>query len=124
TVVVGGMLAGAGCLGLGLLTRNQVWIVVWFSLAQAAVGATEGPFWATAIDLGRRRSGTATGIFNTGGNAGGALAPYLTPFVSLHMGWKFAIALGSIVCILGAALWYWIDPRRPEGADSNTEAVP
>ena len=96
-VVVGGMLLGAALLGVGLLASVPGWIVVWFGLALAAVGATEGPFWATAIELGGRQGGTAAGIFNTGGNAGGVLAPVVTPLVSRACGWLWGIGLGSLV---------------------------
>ena len=122
-VVVTGMLAGAVFLGLGIMTREPRWIVVWFALAMAAVGATEGPFWATAIDLGGRRGGTSAGIFNTGGNAGGALAPIVTPLVSKHVGWQWAIALGSIVCIAGVVLWFWIDTRQREDDSIGSGSV-
>jgi ACS family D-galactonate transporter-like MFS transporter len=118
-VAAGGMLAGAVLLICGLAAAQPVWIVVWFSLSLAAVGASEGPFWTTAIELGDRYSGTAFGIFNTGGNLGGLLAPSVTPFVCDHLPtawdevfrWKLAISLGSVVCILGAALWWKIDPN-------------
>ncbi|HEV3078987.1 MAG TPA: MFS transporter [Gemmataceae bacterium] len=118
-VAAGGMLAGAALLFCGLRSGTPVWIVAWFSLALAAVGASEGPFWTTAIELGGRRSGTACGIFNTGGNIGGVLAPSVTPFVFANLPlawdaifrWKVAISLGAVVCILGAALWWKIDPN-------------
>src|SRR5262249_37026729 len=111
-VPVGGMLAGAALLGLGLLAKEPGWIVLWFSLAMAAVGATEGPFWATAIDLGGRHGATAAGIFNTGGNAGGAIAPVLTPVVSKAFGWEWGIGLGSLICLAGVGFWWWIDPAE------------
>jgi ACS family glucarate transporter-like MFS transporter len=116
-VPVGGMLASAGLLLLGIKAENPLWIVVWFALAMAAIGATEGPFWATALDLGGRRGGTSAGIFNTGGNAGGILAPILTPWVSQQLGWTWGISLGSLYCLLGVVLWWWIDPRErvPDG---------
>jgi MFS family permease len=116
-VVVGGMLGGAALLGGGLLTTQPGWIVLWFALALAGVGATEGPMWATALELGGRRGATAAGIFNTGGNAGGVLAPVLTPLVSDAYGWPCGIGLGSLVCLAGVCLWWWISPeeevRRP-----------
>jgi MFS family permease len=115
-VPVGGMLAGAALLGLGLLAEEANWIVFWFSLAMAAVGATEGPFWATAIDLGGKNAATSAGIFNTGGNAGGAIAPILTPIVSKAWGWEWGIGLGSLVCLTGVCFWWWIDPA--EGRES------
>jgi ACS family D-galactonate transporter-like MFS transporter len=109
-VPVAGMLLSAGLLCLGILTKDPEWIVTWFALALAAVGASEGPFWATAIELGGRRGGSAAGICNTGGNAGGIVAPILTPWVSSLIGWQAGISLGSFICLLGAGLWWWIDP--------------
>ena len=113
-VVVGGMLSGAALLGCGLFTTQPGWIVLWFALALAAVGATEGPSWATALELGGRRGATAAGIFNTGGNAGGVLAPVVTPLVSNHYGWPWGIGLGSLVCLAGAGLWLGINPDEQD----------
>lgn len=112
TVVVGGMLGGAALLGAGLLATQPGWIVLWLALALAAVGATEGPMWATALELGGRRGATAAGIFNTGGNGGGVLAPVVTPYVSKAYGWQWGIGLGSLVCLAGVTLWLWIDPEE------------
>jgi MFS family permease len=114
-VVVGGMLLGAALLGGGLVAAQPGWIACWFALALAAVGATEGPMWATALELGGRRGATAAGIFNTGGNAGGVLAPVITPRVSNAYGWLWGIGLGSLVCVAGACLWLWIDPEESQG---------
>ena len=108
-MVLGGLL-----LGVGILVTEVAWIVVCFALAMAAVGATEGPAWATAIDLGGKQGATAAGIFNTGGNAGGVLAPVVTPLVSDWLGWQWAIGLGGLVCLIGACLWGWINPGEGE----------
>src|SRR5262249_9864799 len=61
-VAAGGMVIGAGFLVVGLLATEPGWIVVWFAVALAAVGATEGPMWATALELGGRQGATAAGI--------------------------------------------------------------
>jgi MFS family permease len=114
-VVVSGMLGGAAFLGVGLLATEPGWIATWFALALAAVGATEGPLWATALELGGRHGATAAGIFNTGGNAGGLVAPVVTPLVSQSFGWPWGIGLGSLVCLAGVTLWLWIDPGEGEG---------
>ena len=105
---VAGLLGSAAFLLLGIFAKQPAWIVIWFSLALGVMGASEGPFWSTAVELGRRRGGMAAAIMNTGGNAGGMLAPVLTPWVSAHFGWPTGIALGALVCLLGAACWAWI----------------
>ncbi len=106
----GGMFASAVLLGLGVLAREPGWIVAWFALAHAAIGASDGPFWATAVDLGGSKGGTAAAICNTGGNVGGMLAPVMTPWISGHLGWPWGIGLGGVICFLGALCWCWIDP--------------
>ena len=110
----GGMVASATLLGLGVLAHEPVWIVAWFALAHGAVGASEGPFWATAVDIGGDKGGTAAAICNTGGNVGGMLAPVLTPWISGHFGWPWGIGLGGVICFLGALCWCWIAPA-PHG---------
>ena len=64
----------------------------------------------------------SAGICNTGGNLFGLVAPILTPFLSHQVmrlfdvkeqvGWQWGIALGGLVCLIGAVLWLWIDPHE------------
>jgi sugar phosphate permease len=124
-VPVLGLVAGALFLWLGTSTRNEVVVAVCFTLAMAAVGTVEGPFWTTAIELGGRHGGTSAAIFNTGGNAGGIVAPVVTPVFGHFLGWEGGFALGSGVALAGALLWWWIDPseqcaeRRRDDAFEN-----
>jgi sugar phosphate permease len=111
-VPVVGMSASAVFVFMGVFATEPWAVVVLFSLALAAVGACEGPMWATAIDLGGKHGGTAAGVFNTGGNAGGILAPVLTPWVAKRWNWEAGISLGSVFCLVGVILWFWIDPRE------------
>jgi MFS transporter, ACS family, D-galactonate transporter len=109
-VAAGGLLAGTLFLGLGVFAHDPRWIVVWFSLAMAAVGMSEGPFWVTAIELGGSQGGASAAIFNTGGNFGGILAPVATPLLSNYLGWQGALPVAGFFCLVGAALWFWIHP--------------
>jgi MFS family permease len=123
-VPMGGMAAGAVLLGLGVLAKEPGWIVTWFAMALGAVGAAEGPHWATAVELGGRWGGSAAALLNTGGNAGGLLAPILTPWVGQRYGWGGAVALGSLVSLVGVAFWFGIDPgRKPRRKDAMTGMV-
>jgi len=117
------MIASAALLGAGVLCVDRFWIVTYFSLALASLGACEGAFWTTATDLGGDRGGTAAAIVNTGGNAGGALAPLLTPLISRHFGWKGAIAVACVYCFLGALCWFWIDPDEGLGRPDPVKSL-
>jgi MFS transporter, ACS family, D-galactonate transporter len=116
-VPVAGMVIGAAFLLLGIAVKQPEWIVACFSIALGAVGGAEAPTWTTAVELGGRRGGLAAGICNTGGNAGGLVAPVLTPLVASEFGWPTAIALGSAVCLVGVLLWKWIDPHERVAED-------
>lgn len=110
----GGMVLSAITLSLGILAREPSLIVAWFAFAHLAIGAAEGPVWATAVDIGGVKGGTAAAICNTGGNVGGMIAPVLTPWIGLNYGWPAAIGVGGGICVLGALCWCWISPRaRP-----------
>jgi ACS family glucarate transporter-like MFS transporter len=108
--------ASAGLLLLGIRASDPAWIVIWLSLALGVLGMAEGPFWVTAVEVGRGRGGFSAGVFNTGGNAGGILAPVITPWVSdtLGYGWEAGIGLGSAVGLFGAVLWLGIDPTNDD----------
>jgi MFS family permease len=115
------MSTSAALLLVGVSSSEPIWSVAWLSLALGALGAAEGPFWVTAVEVGGRRGGLSAAIFNTGGNAGGMLAPVVTPWISdaLGFGWQTGFAISSGVCLLGAACWYWIDvtpPSLPEAS--------
>jgi MFS transporter, ACS family, D-galactonate transporter len=117
-VPVGGLLIGAGALVPGSLSDNPEVTLLCIAIAMWGVGASEGAFWTTAVCLGGARGGLAAGILNTGGNAGGMLAPVVTPFISARYSWLAGFGLASTVCILGALCWAGIDPdnrREAEG---------
>lgn len=117
-----GMVGSAVTLCLATFLTNPVLIVAGFAVSLGLIGMSEGPSWATAIDLGKQRGGTSAGIFNTGGNGVGALAPFITPWFkawlvsTLNIGdlaaWGWSLRLGSLICLTGAALWLWIDPAE------------
>jgi ACS family D-galactonate transporter-like MFS transporter len=118
-VPMAGMSAGAVFLMCGVFSSEPQWIVAWFALALGAVGMAEGPFWATSIDMGGRRGGSAAAVLNFGGNAGGFLAPFLTPLIGKELNWGAAVGVGGLICLVGVVLWVWIDPRDRVGTTRN-----
>jgi MFS family permease len=112
-VPVVGMVLGAGFTLFGLFAVQPQWIVFWFTMAMGAFGMAEGPCWVLAIELGGRRGGSSAAIFNTGANLGGLLAPMGTPLISRFFDdWRVGIGFASVLCFLGATLWFWIDPSE------------
>jgi MFS family permease len=113
-VPAAGLLSSAVLVSAGVLVQNPVWVVSCFSLAMFAVGMSEGLFWTAAVELGGEDGGLSAAFFNTGGNAGGLLAPVVTPIFSSFFGWQGGFGLASAVCILGAVAWRWIDLRKSD----------
>lgn len=107
---VGGMLASGVLLLLGLLDIHPAWTVTCFTLSMGALGASESAFWVTGVELGGKRGGLSGAFLNTIGNIGGILAPVITPLFSSYFGWKAGLALASVLCIIGAGMWWWVDP--------------
>jgi MFS family permease len=107
---------------LGLMVQDMRLTIVAFALAAALVGASEGAFWTTVVELGGRFGGTAAGLMNLGGNAGGALSPYITPLLGglftatygADLGWRLSLAVAGGVAVAGAVLWVGVDDRAVE----------
>ena len=117
-LAIGAMTASSCLVLVGIHSTEQLATVSWLILSMGVLGLAEGPFWVTAVEVGGPRGGLSASIFNTGGNAGGFLAPVITPWLSdtLQLGWQIGISAGSLVCLLGGILWYWID-ISPQGQD-------
>jgi len=86
--------------------------VVLLALALGCCTMAEGPYWATAIDLGGDQAGASCGILNTGGNIGGILAPVITPLIAIRFGWAGGLYFASFLVLVGVATWLWVNPER------------
>jgi len=103
------------CIGVNLTGTWSVALLL--SLALGFASASDGPFWATAIDLGGKEVGAAGGIMNTGANLGGFIAPTLTPLIASVAGWSWALYFASLIVLVGVACWFFIDPSQRAGTN-------
>jgi ACS family glucarate transporter-like MFS transporter len=110
------------CLGINLSDPVAVTVVLSFSLGFAS--CSDGPYWASAIDVGGKHVGAAGGILNTGGNLGGFVAPVLTPFIAARAGWSWGLYFGSFVMMAGVVAWFFTDPTRAVGEGEGVPVRP
>jgi MFS family permease len=111
-VAMAGMGASAVLLCLGASGFGVAATVALLSLAFGFAASAEGPFWATAIEISGDQVGAGCGIFNTGGNVGGMLAPLITPLIAVHFGWAGGLYFGSLLVLIGMLMWLLIDPGK------------
>lgn len=114
------------CVGVNM--SHAFGVAACLSLALGFASASDGPYWATAIDLGRRNVGASSAVMNTGGNLGGFLAPILTPLIASYAGWSWGLYFGAGVVLIGVVIWFLIDPAETsvletQGADLRSASV-
>ncbi len=105
TIASTGMVASALLLYLGVNANGDVLIVFLLAMALGCAAASEAPFWTSAADAGGKDAGAATGMMNGIGNAGGLIAPVLTPYLAERAGWSAGLYFASGVVLVGAAIW-------------------
>jgi ACS family glucarate transporter-like MFS transporter len=118
---VSGLVLVALFLFAGAAAPNPYWAIALLSLCFAGTQFTEGAYWAGQTFVAGRNTAPATGILNTGGNLGGAIATPLVPILAERFGWFAALSSGSVFALIGAALWFFIRIDRDEAADHSPE---
>jgi MFS transporter, ACS family, glucarate transporter len=101
---------------LAVDAANAYLAVVALALCYGAVELNEGPYWAAIMHVGRADAMAASGLLNTGGNAGGLIATPIVGYLSSQHEWTLAFSIGAAFAIAGAAAWLAVDPARGEPA--------
>ena len=112
SVSMAGMALSAVLLFWGASGVGVAATVALLALALGCCTMAEGPYWATAIDLGGDQAGASCGILNMGGNIGGMLAPVITPLIAIRFGWAGGLYFASFLVLVGVATWLWVNPER------------
>jgi MFS family permease len=108
-VAVGSLLLSVLGLVAALNVVETSSLVALLSLSFGFAAIADVVFWAAVISIGGSHGGTAAGVMNTGGNFGGAVAPFVTPLIASRYGWTVALYVGAIVAFLGVIAWLRID---------------
>jgi len=90
--------------------------VIGFVIARSFLGLAEGGFFPAAVkavaeSFSQRDRAFATGLFNSGSNAGAILCPVLVPALAARWGWRGAFLLLGLVGLGWVGLWVRLYPR-------------
>ena len=112
-LAVAAMIWCAASAAHGLVTS-----VAGFTAARIALGLGEGGNFPTCIKsvaewFPVRDRALATGIFNSGSNVGGLVAPLIAAFVTVNWGWQTAFYVTGLVGFIWVGFWL-VMYRAPE----------
>ncbi len=79
----------------------------------------QSSFWSVTADLAGSSSGSASGFMNMGAQIGGAVTASLTPAIASRFGWTASFATASVICLVGAAAWIFVDATRTLGVEDE-----
>lgn len=118
TVAIGALLVSVAGMVAALNVTETNTLVALLSLAFGCAAIADVVFWAGVISVGGAQSGAAGGLMNTGGNFGGAIAPFVTPLIASHYGWSAGLYVGAAIALFGVIAWWRIDatPRAEVAA--------
>lgn len=91
---------------------NAYLAVVALALCYACVELNEGPYWAAIMHAARTDTMAASGLLNTGGNIGGLIGIPIVGYLAQHQAWTSAFLLGTVLAVVSAAAWLFVDPTR------------
>ena len=112
-------LPAAGVLQFVAVDAGSAYLAVAaLALCFACVELNEGPYWAAIMHVGRADAMAASGLLNTGGNAGGLVATPIVAYLSGHHAWTAAFLIGTGFALASAAGWLLVDPTRRAAADA------
>lgn len=97
-----------------------------FAIARASLGLGESGAFPASIKtvtewFPQQERALATGIFNAGTNVGAILTPLVVPWITIHLGWRWAFLITGGVGFLWFLLWMAVY-RRPEEHPRCSEA--
>jgi MFS transporter, ACS family, hexuronate transporter len=89
-----------------------------FEIARGALGLGESGAFPASIKsvtewFPRKERALATGIFNAGTNVGAIITPLVVPWITIHLGWRWAFLITGAVGFVWFLIWMAVY-RKPE----------
>src|SRR5215469_6749029 len=99
-----------------------------FVIARSLLGLAEGGFFPAAVKavgqwFPQRERAFATGLFNSGSNAGAIICPAIVPFLAAWWGWRGAFMFLGVVGFAWVGLWAGLYPKAKPSVTRGTPAT-
>jgi|HubBroStandDraft_6_1064221.scaffolds.fasta_scaffold47661_3 ACS family hexuronate transporter-like MFS transporter len=141
TYAVGYLLAGRWFDQIGMRTGLLIAVSAWsfaagahalahtvigFIIARSLLGLAEGGFFPAAVKtvaewFPQQQRAFATGLFNSGSNAGAVICPAIVPLLAARWGWRGAFLLTAALGFAWVGLWVRLYPKAsPSLSKSRT----
>jgi MFS transporter, ACS family, glucarate transporter len=104
-------LAGA-FLALGSQVNDARLASVVLAGGAGALYLSQSSFWSLTADIAGPSSGSVSGFMNMGSQVGAAVTSSLTPWIATRYGWTASFLVAAALCVVGAAAWLVVDPRK------------
>jgi MFS family permease len=113
TVIITGMLGGAGCLLPVLFTRDLTTLALCLSGGFFFLELVIGPIWSVPMDIAPQYSGTASGLMNTGSALAAIVSPPVFGYIVDRTGdWHLPFVGSIVLLVVGTALSFTMHPDR------------
>ena len=121
-----GLAGAAVMLLISIQLKNPLFAVLAVGMASFCNDLAMPGGWGACMDVGGRYAGSLSGSMNMMGNAGGALAPAVVPYVLIwtNNNWNANFIMFAVVYALGAICWFFIDPVTPlEDEETSSQGL-
>jgi len=124
-----GLLVAVTAWSLAACAHALVHTVIGFVIARALLGLAEGGFFPAAVKavaewFPQQARAFATGLFNSGSNAGAMICPLIVPLLAARWGWRGAFLLLGVVGFAWVVLWVRLYPKPSPSVMSGGRTEP
>ena len=110
-----GFIGAATLLMISFYIKDPLLAMLSMGMASFCNDLTIPGSWTTCMDVGGKYAGTVSGSMNMMGNFGGMAGPMVVGLVLqfTNRDWQLTFMISSIIYVLGAFCWLFIDPVTP-----------
>ena len=110
-----GFIGAATLLMISFYIKDPLLAMLSMGMASFCNDLTIPGSWTTCMDVGGKYAGTVSGSMNMMGNFGGMAGPMVVGLVLqfTNRDWQLTFMISSVIYVLGAFCWLFIDPVTP-----------